>query len=182
MPPAAAISDRDDLPKVEQVVSSQPLSHPQTLQMLSGFLMEEQERRTKLREDNNLNSTWKDLQNAYDTLAMPGYDDQGMAIAGAGGQYDTFDSMGGGGGGGGGGDHGEGDGGDDGGGGGVEHWSKRLAMAATSRTSSFLGSPDASAHKDKKARKERKKKRKDAKKDAKKLAKHQAKMMMGNRF
>ena len=160
MPPTnVAVSDRDDLPKVEQVVSTQPLARPQTLQMLSSFLMEEQERRTTLREDNNLNSTWKDLQNAYDTLVMPNYEDQGGMTG-----YDTFD-----------GDDGMGD--EEHGG---ENWSKRLALAASSRTSSFLGSPDASAAKDKKERKERKKKRKDAKKAAKKQAKLQAKMMIGN--
>ena len=76
MPPTSSTallvpsSDRDDRPKVEQVVQSQPLGRPQTLQMLSRFLMEEQERRTTLREDHGLNSTWKDLQNAYDTLVV----------------------------------------------------------------------------------------------------------------
>lgn len=181
MPPTSAamiVTDRDDLPKVEQVTNSQPLSRPQTLQLLSSFLMEEQERRTTLREDNGLNSTWKDLQNAYDTLAMPGHYDEQGGVTG----YDTFDGTGGGG------HHnnnntqdstmmgGDGDSGDPG----AEGWSKRLVLAASSRTSSFLGSPDAAALKDKKERKERKKKRKDAKKAAKKQAKLQAKMMIGN--
>ena len=166
MPPTnVAVSDRDDLPKVEKVAQSQPLARPQTLQMLSSFLMEEQERRTTLREDNNLNSTWKDLQNAYDTLVMPNYDDQGNT------GYDTFDGVD---------NNNNNNMGDGEGENGGENWSKRLALAASSRTSSFLGSPDASAAKDKKERKERKKKRKDAKKAAKKQAKLQAKMMIGN--
>jgi len=151
--------DRDGIPKIEDVVASQPISRPKTLQLLSQFLVEEQERRRKLREDHGLNSTWKDLQTAYDTLSLP-YDPHvaGGASPGMGGL--------------------DGDGGDASGG--VGDWSKRLVSAAASSASSFMGSPDQAALKDKKARKERKKKRKDAKKEAKKQAKLQLKNKMGN--
>lgn len=153
---------QDELPKVDKVVASQPLTRPKTLQLLSGFLLEEQERRKSLRENHGLHSTWKDLQNAYETV--PVFEDPGLAA----GVYDTFDAPK-----------------DEVGGLGqlnevvgqsVGELSKKLAMAA----SPFMGSPDQMALKEQKLRKQRKKKRKDARKEAKKQAKLQAKMMMGN--
>jgi len=159
MSASSADFDRDDLPKVEKIISSEPLTQPGTLQMLSTFLMEEQDRRQRLREENGLNTTWKDLQNAYDTLVMPAFDEQHLPSD----AYDTFSNYGV--------DNTKLEGGE-----GSENWSKRLAMAASS---TFLGSPDIAAHEDKKVEKERKKKRKDAKKAAKRQAKLQAKMMLG---
>ena len=152
----------DELPKVDQVVSSEPLSRPKTLQLLSEFLVEEQERRKELRETHNLNSTWKDLQNAYETV--PVFEDPHLTA----GAYDTFDAP-----------KDEVDGlgqlnevvGQT-----VGELSKKLALAA----SPFMGSPDQMALKEQKLKKQRKKKRKDARKEAKKQAKLQAKMMMGN--
>ena len=124
--------------------------------------MEEQERRRDLRENHNLHTTWKDLQNAYETV--PVFDDHGMTT----GAYDTFDAP-----------KDEVDGlgqlnevvGQT-----VGELSKKLAAAA----SPFMGSPDQMALKEQKLKKQRKKKRKDARKEARKQAKLQAKMMMGN--
>lgn len=66
--------------------STETLERPQTMQLLSQFLMEEQEKRAKLREEHNLNSTWKDLQNAYEAASsiLPDMGDD---------EYDTFNEV-----------------------------------------------------------------------------------------
>jgi hypothetical protein len=140
--------DGDEIPKVERVVNFQPLSHPRTLQMLSQFLMEEQERRQSLRETHNIGTTWKDLQNAYETVAS--FEDPAA--------YDTFE-----------GNANNTSGAD------VGTFSTMALSAAQTFMGSPEMTP---AQKEKKLRKERKKKRKDAKKEAKRHAKQQAKLMI----
>lgn len=160
MPQASSEQAQDELPKIDRVVASQPLTRPKTLQMLSDFLNEEQDRRKSLRETHNLHTTWKDLQNAYESV--PVFEEVGLVTAeqleaakdevdGLGQLNDVVGQT-------------------------VGELSKKLALAA----SPFMGSPDQMALKEQKLKKQRKKKRKDARKEAKKQAKLQAKMMMGN--
>ncbi|CAB9505491.1 expressed unknown protein [Seminavis robusta] len=139
----------DELPKVHRVRSTQSIASPNTLQMLSEFLMDEQERRQSLRETHHLGTTWKDLQNAYETVAA--FEDPGIAAGG----YDTFEGP---------------QGGADVGSSAFSDVQK-IAMRA-----SQMLSPE--SLKKKKERKKKRKDKKE-KKEAKKHAKLQAKMMMG---
>jgi hypothetical protein len=168
--------DTDEIPKVERVVTSQPLSHPRTLQMLSQFLMEEQERRQSLRETFHLGTTWKDLQNAYETVAS--FTDPAL--------YDTFET----------GNHHNhnpnhnhhGNTFNNNTSGGANNNNNNtsnnetggtFSTLALSAAQSFMGSPEMTpAQKEKKIRRDRKKKRKEAKKEAKRHAKQQAKLMI----
>jgi hypothetical protein len=162
MPQSSSEQAQDELPRVERVAFSQPLTRPKTLQMLSEFLMEEQERRKTLRENHNLHTTWKDLQTAYETV--PVFEDLTLMD----GRYDTFENT-----------KDEVDGLGEVVGQTVGELSKKMLAAA----SPFMGTPDQAALKEQKLKKQRKKKRKDARKEAKKQAKLQMKMMgTGNRF
>lgn len=131
----------------------EPEERPPTMQVLSQYLMEEQEKRAKLREEHNLHSTWKDLQSAYESA--PDLIDLGGEH-----MYDTFDDAN----------------------AGTGNLVNRLAMAASRTQSSFMGSPDQSILKDRKSRKERKKKKKDAKKEAKKQARMMITNRSSHRF
>ena len=126
---------------------------PETMQLLSKLLMEEQEKRAELREEHGLNSTWKDLQSAYETAPS-------LDLMGGENMYDTFNDVN----------------------SGPGNLANRLAFAA-SRSQTFMGSPDQSMLKaERKTKKDRKKKRKDARKEAKKQARMMITTRSAQRF